>query len=127
MECEPPSGVDNLGLSFQIRREEGNIDFWASKAPGGTFYDLLDHLEVVVFKDGSGIRTGDTAGVFNYSCALCVERSVSMSVHRECDYMTAGETIGTDAWELCLETAGFQRIVWRFRSMVLLSGRDTLD
>lgn len=89
-----PSGADDLGLSFQVRREEGNIDFWVSKAPGGTLYDLLDHLEVVILRAGSGIHTGDTAGVFNYSCALCVERSVGVSVH---NYMTAWETIGTDA------------------------------
>lgn len=92
-----PSGVDDLGLSFQVRREEGDIDFWVSKATGGTFYDLLDRLEVVIFRDGSGIHTGDTTGVFNYSCTLCVERSFCVSVHSECDYMTAGETISTDA------------------------------
>ncbi len=31
--------------------------------------DLLDHFEVVIFRDGSCMLTEVTEGVFNYSCA----------------------------------------------------------
>lgn len=103
-----PLGVDKLCLSFQVRGEEGDIDFWVteggSKAPGRTVSDLGDNMEVVIFRDETCVHTWVTECVFKHSCAWCVERSVYRS---QCVHMiTARNNSSTDAGELCL---GFGR------------------
>lgn len=92
-----PLGLDKLCLSFQVRGEEGDIDFWVtkggSKAPGRTVSDLGDNLEVVIFRDETCVHTGVTECVFKHSCAWSVERSVYLSLSPSVSTWSRQETI----------------------------------
>lgn len=119
-----PLGVDKLCLSFQVRGEEGDIDFWVteggSKAPRKTVSDLGDNLEVVIFRDETCVHTG---GCFQLLlCMMCGEISLSVFFSQCVHMITAGNNSSTDAGELCLGFGKVSREMcgWS-RSMVSLS------